>query len=77
MQATLESKPESREEIEAFEPRLAAPAATTLRPALSPIWPADSDRPVEQRKLSFTESLLAVACLRVGILPRVTGRRGN
>ena len=77
MQATLELKPESLEELEECEPQVAAPAARTIRRALSPIWPADSDPPVKQLKLSFTESLLAFACLRVGILPRVTGRRGN
>ena len=77
MAATLDIERKSLERIAEHKTRLAALVAAPARPALTPIWPADADRPVPQRKLSFTESLIAVACLRVGILPRVTGRHGG
>ena len=77
MAVTLDIEHESLERIAERETQLAAPVAAPTRPVLTPIWPADADRPLLQRKLSFTESLIAVACLRVGILPRVTGRHGD
>lgn len=48
-------------------------AELTLEPsraASPPIWLADPDQPnVQKRRLSFFESIEAVTCLRMGILP--------